>query len=564
MAYEATSPAEVDIERVASPCGSALSTGGGGAKDPSVCEEAEKTGPLPGWAACLCERRELVILPLSLLILVVFCSVELDQSRPQASEGAAVLLVTALWWFTEVLPLTITSLLPLVLYPLLGIAKLKILSAKFFKSTTFLFVAGFFIGLAVERWNLHSRVVCSIVRRAGSRIELVVGGFMLSVWMLSMWISNTATILCMMPMAQGFLSSLPPGHERFQSCFLLAVGYAATIGGIATPVGTPTNGIFMNQFADFWPEQHGFSFATFVACALPLSVMLLVVVWLGFCSVFIWSAKERIPVDVEVFEEARRALGKFTWEQMVVSLDLVVLIVLWFTASKIDSFPGWKSVVFEDMDSGAIGLMMTLPLFFVPCGSSLPSWMQRFLGEDRCRSEAPGKLVPRNILDWDAIKDGFRWEILFVFGGGAVIADGTVRSGLASWVAEQLAGLAVGDYLFLMLVTLVICFITEVVSNMATMAIFGSIIAATASIKGYDPVTYLLAVCFASSFAFMLPMAGGPNMVVYSTGKIPVSTMAKFGLTLNLAAIFLGGSYVALVMPAMLGPYANLGPPLSS
>jgi len=547
---------EVDLEKVAS-AGTPSAD-----KDEGVYKGGEASACV-SWMSFLASNREVVVLPLSLIILVIFTSVELDSTRPLASEGAAVLLITALWWFTEVLPLTITSLLPMVLYPMLGVASVKTLSAKFFKSTTFLFVAGFFIGLAVERWDLHTRVVCTIVRRAGSKIELVIGGFMFSVWLLSMWISNTATILCMLPMAQAFLDSLPPGHERFQSCFLLAVGYAATIGGIATPVGTPTNGIFMSQFSDFWPEQGSFSFATFMLCAVPLSAMLLCIVWLGFVSVFVWAGKDRIPVDQGVFEEMRLKLGKLTYEQMVVTADLLLLVVLWFTGSRINDFPGWRSVAFEDMNSSAVGLALTLPLFFVPCGARLPRVVQQCIGEDRCLSQAPGPMAPRNILDWAAVKDGFRWEILFVFGGGAIIADGTVRSGLAAWVAEQLASLAVGDYLFLMAVTFVICFVTEVVSNMATLAIFGSIIATTASMKGLDPVKYLLGVCFASSFAFMLPMAGGPNMVVYSTGRVPVSTMAKFGVLLNCVAIFLGGSYVALVVPALLGPYQNLGAPIA-
>lgn len=516
-------------------------------------EKEKEAAASATWLSYLNQNREIVVLPLSLLILIICLSVDLDPSRPQASKGAAVLLITALWWFTEVVPLTITSLLPLVMYPLLGVASVKVLSAKFFKATSFLFVAGFFIGLAVERWGLHSRVVCAVVGKAGSRVELLVAGFMLSVWMLSMWISNTATILCMLPMAQGFLDSLPPGHERFQSAFLLAVGYSATIGGIATPVGTPTNGIFLESFASFWPEAEGFPFAKFFLCAFPLSLLLLIVVWVGFCAVFVWGSRQKIPVDQEVFRSMKAELGKVSFEQMVVAADLILLIVLWFTASPINSFPGWKKYVSKDLDSGSIGLALTLPLFFLPCGARLPSVMQRAIGEDRCRSRVRGGKPARKILDWDAVKGGFQWEILFVFGGGAMIASGTVSSGLAAWVAEGLAGPAIGEYSFILLVSFVICFVTEVVSNMATLSIFGSIIAATAQLKGYDPVQLLLVVCFASSFAFMLPMAGGPNMVVYSTGRIGVGTMARYGLLLNLAAILLGSLYMAFVMPAALG-----------
>jgi len=508
-------------------------------------------------------RFEAIVLVLSAITLAVFLSIDLDPDRPDASKAAAVLLITALWWFTEIVPLTIASLLPMVMYPLLGVVKMSDLASRYFSGTSFLFVSGFFIGLAIERWGLHSHFVCSIVSRAGSRIEFLIAGFMVSVWLLSMWISNTATILCMLPVAQGFLNSMPAGHEKFQSAFLLAIGYSATIGGIATPVGTPTNGIFMEQFVLFWPSEGEFSFVTFFLCALPLSFMLLTIVWVGFCAVFVWGAKERIPIDREAFRSMQKELGKITFEQMVVAADLLVLIVLWFTASPIDSFPGWKQYVAGELNSGSIGLALTLPLFLLPCGSRLPASWRRLVGEDRCLSRAPPKEEQRarRILDWDMVKGGFQWEILFVFGGGAAIAHGTVESGLAAWVAENLATVQTGETAFLLMVALVICFVTEVVSNMATLSIFGSIIAATAQLKGFNPAQFLLVVTFASSFAFMLPMAGGPNMVVYSTGKVPVTEMAKYGLFLNLLAVVLGGLYMAFVMPALLGSYSDLPAP---
>mmetsp|Transcript_25917 Transcript_25917/g.53754 ORF Transcript_25917/g.53754 Transcript_25917/m.53754 type:complete len:497 (+) Transcript_25917:263-1753(+) len=487
----------------------------------------------------------------------MFLCVDLDASKPKASKGAAVLIITALWWFTEVLPLTITSLLPMVLYPLLGVVRASELSTKFFGSTSFLFIAGFFIGLAVERWTLHERIVCTVVSVMGRRVEMLIAGFMLSVWLLSMWISNTATILCMLPMAQAFLATLPPGHERFQSGFLLAIGYSATIGGIATPVGTPTNGIFIEQFSTFWPSEDEFSFAKFVLCAIPLSAVLLVTVWLGFCSIYVWRSKETIPVDRQLFTTMQAEMGKLTFEQIVVAADLLVLIVLWFTASPINSFPGWKKFVAKELNSGSIGLIITLPLFFIPCGWRLPAKLRKIIGEDRCATKASDP-HPHNVLDWHAIRNGFKWEILFVFGGGMLIAHGTVKSELAQWIAECLAEMHTSEFGFIFVVTLIICSVTEVVSNMSTLATFGSIIATTAQMKGYDQVQLLLAVTFAASFAFMLPMAGGPNMVVYSTGRMRIRFMAMNGLFLNLSAVILGSLYIAFVMPGPLGSYRGL------
>merc|ERR1711862_943076 len=159
-----------------------------------------------------------------------------------------------LWWLTEALPLTISALFPIVLYPLLGVAKPNELASQFFKGTSFLFVGGFFVGLAIERWGVHKRVICAVVCRAGSRVDLLVGGFMASVWVLSAWISNTAAAVCMMPVVQSFLEQLPEGHATFKAGVLLTVAWSASLGGLATPVGTPTNGIMLDQFATLYPE----------------------------------------------------------------------------------------------------------------------------------------------------------------------------------------------------------------------------------------------------------------------------------------------------------------------
>lgn len=253
-------------------------------------------------------------------------------------------------------------------------------------------------------------------------------------------------------------------------------------------------------------------------------------------------------------------LGKVSFEEIVVAVDLLVLIVLWFTAAPVNGFGGWKESVANELDSGTIGLAFTLPLFFVPCGAKLPACLRKALGHERCRSQA-ADLNPRYVLDWDAIRSGFKWEILFVFGGGAMIAHGTVKSKLADFIAEQLGSLETNEFGFILCVTLVVCFVTEAVSNMATLSIFGSIIASTAHAKGYDPMQMLLAVTFASSFAFMLPMAGGPNMVAYSTGKVSINFMARTGLGLNIIAILVGSVYLCYVLPLLLGSFKHLPAP---
>lgn len=523
-------------------------------------DEAESKAPdqLPGG------RKVIIVLATATLILILFPFLELDPRYPDASKGLSVLLVTALFWVTEVMPLSVSSLLPMALYPLFGIVKASSLAGHFFSGVSFLFIAGFFLGLAIERWNLHTRFVHVMLSKVGGRVELYMAAFMLCTWLLSMLISNTAAMLCILPMVKSFQESIDDRHSRFQSGMLLAIGYSATIGGLATPVGTPTNGIFMMLFQDFWPEQQEFSFATFCVIALPLSAALLLAAYLIACATFVWTSSEKVVIDAAAFLQRQR-MGKVSFEEMVVLVDLCCLMLLWFTASRIDQFPGWKHWLgLTQLNSGSIGLLLTLPLFVLPCGRWLPSWLRCCLGEDRCLSICKGQR-PSYILDWESVKQDFSWEILFVFGGGSLIAHGTVASGLADLIAQSLQTLGLSDFLFIVLVLTVVAFVTEIVSNMSTLNIFGAIIVTAAHHMGYNQVQLLLAVSFAASFAFMLPMAGGPNMVVYSSGRVPIGQMVSFGLCLNVTAILLGSVYICFVLPVLLQftgtSYADLPQP---
>lgn len=339
-------------------------------------------------------KKLTIVSATSLLFLTVLPLVPLDPKFPEASKGLAVLLTTALFWVTEIMPLSVSSLLPMALYPLFGIVKASELAGHYFSGTTFLFIAGFFLGLSIERWNLHTRFVHAILSMVSGRVELYLAAFMLCTWLLSMWISNTATMLCILPILKSFQDSV--NGARFQRGMLLAIGYAATIGGLATPVGTPMNGIFMTLFQEFWPQEEEFSFASFCIIALPLSATLLVVTYVFACATYIWTSNEQVEVTFE-----RRPQPKVSFEEGVVLLDLLCLMCLWFTASRIDRFPGWKhSLGLAYLNSGSIGLLLTLPLFLIPCGRWLPSVCRQLLGEERCESRCRDP-SPKYILDWD-------------------------------------------------------------------------------------------------------------------------------------------------------------------
>ena len=504
---------------------------------------------------------------LSAVLIGISTTFELSHKHPKATEALAVMIVTVVWFMAEIIPISIVSLMPLPLYAVLDISSAAELTGVFFSSSSVILIVGQFLSLAVVRWGLHQRLCIMVAAAMGQRIETLVLGFMVSAWFLSFWISNTATTLSLLPAAQAFLETIPrEGHGNFHAAFLLAIAFSATAGGIATPVGTPPNAIFMQQMRDFWPEEEGVSFLMFMAAAFPLSVLLLGLIWLGFCVGFVWwKDTPRVEVDRQLFIKRKASLPKFSYEEQVVLLVALVLITLWFTASPINSFPGWTAHTAPRMDIGSIGIMCTLPLFIIPCGCALPQGLRRVLGTSRCTSSTASEREaepPRFVLDWGAVRQKFNFDLLLCLGGANMIGQGTIESGLASVIAEQLARIQ-GPYLGYMAVILFVTSLTtEFVSNAATMGILGPVVAASASNSGRNAVNALLGSTFACSFSFALPTASGPNIVVYGTGQVKLLFLMRIGLAVELGALMIGTLWVSYAVPVILGAStADYGPP---
>tara|TARA_B110001469_G_C9619643_1_gene308712 strand:- start:54 stop:1757 length:1704 start_codon:yes stop_codon:yes gene_type:complete len=504
---------------------------------------------------------------LSAVLIGISTTFELSHKHPKATEALAVMIVTVVWFMAEIVPISIVSLMPLPLYALLDISSAAELTGVFFSSSSVILIVGQFLSLAVVRWGLHQRLCIMVAAGMGQRIETLVLGFMISAWFLSFWISNTATTLSLLPAAQAFLETVPrEGHGNFHAAFLLAIAFSATAGGIATPVGTPPNAIFMQQMRDFWPEEEGVSFLMFMAAAFPLSLLLLGLIWLGFCVGFVWwKDTPRVEVDRQLFIKRRASLPKFSYEEQVVLLVALVLITLWFTASPINSFPGWTAHTAPRMDIGSIGIMCTLPLFIIPCGCALPQALQRVLGTSRCTSSTASEReaeLPRFVLDWGAVRQKFNFDLLLCLGGANMIGQGTIESGLASVIAEQLARIQ-GPYLgYVAVILFVTSLTTEFVSNAATMGILGPVVAASASNSGRNAVNALLGSTFACSFSFALPTASGPNIVVYGTGQVKLLFLMRIGLAVELGALMIGTLWVSFAVPIILGPTTDgYGPP---
>ena len=439
----------------------------------------------------------------SVILLIVCVTFTLALTfESKIARGGMALLTMGIIWVTELVKLELAGLIPIFLYPAAGIMKAKVIAGKFWNGTSFLFCVGFLMGIVLERWNLHKRMSMNMVLLAGNNATLLLFMMMLAVYLLSMWISNTATILCMLPVVKSFLATVPEKHRPFKGAMLLAVGWSATIGGMSTPVGTPTNTLFLGIYEDNWNTKDSFGFGPFMAFAIPLSLMLLLTAWVLVCVWHVWFAKEKIEVNLEVFREVKKDLGRMKCEEYTVTIYMFLLVVFGVFQKSLK-----KAFNLPMMNTGAVGMLFTFPLFFIPSLSR------------KLEQSADGKSMEpaKHILDWSYALPKFKWQILFIFGGGYMVAAGTLESGFAKWLADQISQMP--EFSLAALVIFVICFLTEVISNMACVQIFGPILITIAGEMCYSPLKFLLIVCFASSFAFMMPMAGGPNMMVFGTGK---------------------------------------------
>ncbi len=441
----------------------------------------------------------------------------------------------AIIWVTELLPLEVAGLVPVLLYAATGIMNEKVSSQVFWKPASFLFAVGFLMGIVVERWNMHKRIAVTMVLSAGTNVPLLLFMMMFAVYLLSMWISNTATVLCMLPVVKSFLATIDNKYKDFKGAVLLAIGWSATIGGLSTPVGTPTNTLFLGIYEQWWDQK--FAFGPFMAFAVPISFLLLVAAWTLVCSWHVWG-KEKIPVDLQVFRDVKRQLGPMKYEEYVVSIYIFLTIVSWFSGKYLKP----HVAMMKNMGSASIGLFWTMPLFFIPTMNK------------KLEKSSDGKMLPaQHILDWSYAMPKFKWQILITFGGGYIVAKGTQVSGFAAWVASLINPMP--EIALVAVVVIVICFLTEVISNMASVLIFGPILIEVAASLCVSPLKMLLVVCFASSFAFMMPMAGGPNMLVYGTGQdFSLRFMIRHGFALNCIACIIGVLYLNYIMPTILDP----------
>jgi len=516
-----------------------------GAPLPTAPHEQPRTEP-PGTAS----RIGLVLGPAAAVALLLLA--DLDPDRPETTRMAAVAIWMAVWWITEAAPLAVTALLPVVLFPLLGLMAGKTVAPLYFNSIIFLFLGGFMVALAMERWGLHRRIALRIILLIGGGPRRLVLGFMAAAAFLSMWISNTATTMMMVPIGMAVVSRVGAGEGsggsvRFASALLLGTAYGASLGGIATLVGTPPNPLFIRNLAVLFPEAPEVSFAQWFAFALPLSVVFLVVAWLVL-GLFFRLAPLRGLVDRSLFREEQARLGPMSRAEKIVLVDFLALALLWLTRMGLTvgdwQLPGWSGLVADAsfLDDGTVAIALALLLFLIPSG------------------RRPGERV----MDWPTTRK-LPWGIVLLFGGGFALAQGFVDSGLSGWLGGRMEGLSgLPPLLIVLCVCLLITFLTELTSNTATTQMALPVLAAVAVAIEVNPLLLMVPATLSASCAFMLPVATPPNAIIFGTERIRSAEMARVGVILNLVGAVLITLCVYLVGRAVLGIDTSVFPAWAS
>jgi len=457
--------------------------------------------------------RPVTVLAGAILGMGVIMSPAPEGISAEAWQVLGVALWMAFWWLTEALPVSVTALLPLIVFPPLGLFSFKASAAPYAHPLIFLFMGGFIIAKAIETWNLHRRIALLIVKAFGTRPDFLIAGFMLATATLSMWVSNTATTVMMLPIAISIIGVLnekedPEIAVNTATALLLGIAYSASIGGVGTLVGTPPNALL----AAFVQERFGIvlGFARWMTIGLPVVLIMLPLAWLLLTRVTCPVARRPIPGADDVISAEMKALGPMSLEEKRVLAVFVLTALSWiFRPLLTKVFPGVGLT-----DSG-IALIGALSLFIVPTGKGDGS----------------------TLMNWPKATS-LPWGVLLLFGGGLSLAGAISNSGLADTIGSALVGLNGFPTLVLVIaVTTLIVFLTEITSNTATSAVFLPIVATVADGMGLAPLEVTVPVALAASCAFMMPVATPPNAIVFASERLTVAQMAKAGFLLNLIAI---------------------------
>ncbi len=506
------------------------------------------------------------------LLLLAF---PIDPGNLPASRLAAVASLMAIWWVSNALPLFATAILPLVLFPLLGIMSGNDVAPVYFNSTIVLFLGGFMIALTMERWNLHKRIALGIIHAVGGGPPRIILGFMVAAAFLSMWISNTATAVMMVPIGLAMVLQVEETagarHSRtFTIALMLGIAYGCSMGGLTTLVGTPPNLSFQRIFQIIFPEAPPIDFGTWIVMGLPIGVTMIAVAWLLLTQV-LYRPSAEVRIERDVLERERAALGPISFEERSVATVFAMTALLWVFRRDLElgfaTVPGWSNLLpFPGMiDDGTVAIAMASVLFFIPTRNRAPRnagvkapnattgwralirWATRFGTANRVMG---AEVIPR-----------LPWNIVLLFGGGFALAAGFQGTGLANIIGNQFQGLGgLPDFAVILLVCLTLTFLTELTSNLATTEMILPILASVAVLTGMNPLMLMVPATLSASCAFMMPVATPPNAIVFGSDRISVGEMARAGIFLNLIGAIVVATLVLTLGETVFGIESGVMP----
>jgi|JI10StandDraft_1071094.scaffolds.fasta_scaffold25031_2 solute carrier family 13 (sodium-dependent dicarboxylate transporter), member 2/3/5 len=468
-----------------------------------------------------------------LVFLISFFLPSPDSFYPLIPVMIGLTIWIALWWLTEAVHIAVTSFIPFIFIPACGIADIKVVSAQYMDPILFLFLGGFLLSFAIEKWGLHRRLALFILSSTGHSAGNILIGVMLTAFIISMWISNTATVMMLISAVLAVIYQLnhhlknKEHHRVIGSALLIGLAYSANIGGMSTLVGTPTNMIFYRSYSEHFGTTYPITFTGWMAFALPVALLLLITTWLVLRFTLL-KKLAAIPFDKEVFKAQRKQLGNWNKDERLTFLVFLLTVILWFTRANFElgsvTLRGWSSYFPypTQITDGTVAMFMALLLFVIPSSTE----------------------KGRSLLTWTEASK-IPYEIILLFGSGFALAKGFESSGLSNWLAQQLHALK-GVHPFLIIVTIgiIVTLISEFASNVASIQLVMPVLISLQAVVGQHPALLLVTAALAASLGFMLPVATAPNTIVFSSGHIKVREMAMAGLIIDLAGILIISIYL--------------------
>ena len=433
----------------------------------------------------------------------------------------------AIWWITEALPIAVTALLPMILFPLTGGMELADTTAAYGHKLVFLTLGGFIIAIAIEKWNLHKRIALHIISYIGTDLKMIILGFMVATAFLSMWISNTATSVMMLPIGIVIIKQIQDNSDfsgsasnTFAKALMLSIGYSASIGGVSTLIGTPTNMVLAGAISQIYDYE--ISFLEWFIFGFPLSIMILFFSWYYLTRIAFSFEQKRLPGGRAEILKLKKDLGKITFEQKAVSFVFFAAAFCWITKNFL------LKNIFPRIDDTIISIFFATLLFLI---------------------NVKGK--KEKLLKWEDTQR-LPWGVLLLLGSGMSFAKAVDSSGLSIWVGTQISAFGTMNlFILLVLLITVVNFLTEIASNMATIAMMLPILAPIALEFDLHPFVLMVAAAAAASCAFMLPVATPPNAVVFGSGYLKINDMVKNGFLLNLTSIVIIALMVYFALPIL-------------